>query len=364
MTLQVAIHAGQLLQPFPGGIGRYVGKLIEALPQADITPIPFAAGAPAQSIPNWVNLGFPYGRWRYEAWHRFRRPSLRVRKLDGGEPEVIHAPSLAIPPHGRLPLVVTVHDLVFLENPDCLTPRGVAFHKRGLKIAIDEAAAFVVPSAWVANRLEACGVDRARIHVAHHGVDLDGVDLAVPDKSKEEQATNLPETFVLFVGTLEPRKGVAELISALSQVRLEHPDIELVMAGPSGWGELPDLSASHVHWLGSVDDSMLDHLYRHALGLVLPSRNEGFGLPILEAMIRGCPVIASEAACLPEIVGEAGTLVPVGNVETLAKAICELTDQVHRKSLIQRGLAHAAGFTWQASAQSHAGAYSAARATL
>ncbi|MGK2956848.1 MAG: glycosyltransferase family 4 protein [Acidimicrobiales bacterium] len=391
MTIRVAVHAGQLIQPFPGGIGRYVRKLLGALPDADVSPVPFAAGPPPEPIPDWVNLGFPHGRWRYEAWHRLRRPVLDV----GPDVEVVHATSLAIPPPGKRPLVVTVHDLIFLDHPECLTPRGVAFHRRGLKIACDEASAFIVPSAWVAQRLEVCGVEASRIHVAHHGVDTfpDNSVRGSADRSPcannttrftslrlakhclypmephlsagalnsvKNESINLPDSFILFVGTIEPRKGINDLLVALDQSRRKHPELNLVIAGPAGWGEPPDFSAPHVHWLGAVEDSTLDHLYRNALGLVLPSRDEGFGLPLLEAMARGCPVISSDAACLPEVVGDAGVLVPLGDIEAISNAINNLTDTSQHRLLVERGLARAATFTWQASAKAHAGAYRAA----
>ncbi len=356
MTMQVAVHAGQLLQPFPGGIGRYVRKLLGALPDADINPIPFAAGPAPESIPNWVNLGSPRGRWRYEAWHRLRRPVLDV----GPDVEIVHATSLAIPPPGKRPLVVTVHDLIFLDHPECLTPRGVAFHRRGLKIACNEASAFIVPSVWVAQRLEAYGIEASRIHVAHHGVDTFPNNSVSSVKS---EAIDLPDSFILFVGTIEPRKGINDLLDAIDQSRRKHPELNLIIAGPAGWGEPPDFSAPHVHWLGAVEDSTLDHLYRNALGLVLPSRDEGFGLPLLEAMARGCPVISSDAACLPEIVGDAGILVPLGDIEAISNAINNLTDMDQHGLLVDRGLARAATFTWQASARAHAGAYRAALTT-
>lgn len=372
--MQVAVHAGQLLQPFPGGIGRYVTKLVEALPAAGVTPVPFAAGpAPASlsvaisssgSSPDWIDLGPPRGRWRYLVWHRLRRPVLPL----GPDIELVHAPSLAVPPAGRRPLVVTVHDLVFLDSPDCLTPRGLTFHRRGLEIARDEAAAFVVPSAWVARRLEACGVEAARVHVAHHGVDLTvsrwnrGVDPRNPSELPIN-LPSLPPSFILFVGTIEPRKRVGDLLASLERARRQHPDLHLVLAGPAGWGTPPDLSAPHVHWLGGVDDATLDHLYRRALGLILPSRDEGFGLPVLEAMARGCPVVSSDAACLPEIVGDAGDVVPLGDSEALTQAICRLRDPGHRAALVERGIRRAASFTWYASAHAHCGAYRSALGT-
>ena len=147
--MRVAVHAGQLLQPVPGGIGRYVRSLLDALPSAGVTPVPFAAG----SLPGAVDLGWPRGGLRYEAWHRLRRPVVRV------EGDLVHATSLAVPPARGRPLVVTVHDLVFLRQPEHLTARGVAFHRRGLELARRDAAAIVVPTAFGRDDLVREGFD-------------------------------------------------------------------------------------------------------------------------------------------------------------------------------------------------------------
>nr|MDQ3385247.1 glycosyltransferase [Actinomycetota bacterium] len=106
----VALHAGQLLQPVPGGIGRYVRSLLGALPAAGVEPVAFAAGPAPEDVDGpWIDLGAPRGAVRYELWHRLRRPLVRVPG------DVLHATSLAVPPAGGRPLVVTVHDLVFLR---------------------------------------------------------------------------------------------------------------------------------------------------------------------------------------------------------------------------------------------------------
>jgi len=161
----VALHAGQLLQPVPGGIGRYVRALVDALPRVGVTPVPFAAGPrPDGLVGRWTDLGRPAGGLRYELWHRLRRPAVPVPG------DVVHATSLAVPPAGGRPLVVTVHDLVFLRQPEHLTRRGVSFHRRGLDLARAEAAAVVVPTAWGREDLLREGFEPERVHVALHGV--------------------------------------------------------------------------------------------------------------------------------------------------------------------------------------------------
>lgn len=314
--MRVALHVGQLHQKVPGGIGRYVRSLLATLPAVGVDVEPFGSV-------RWPSV-------RYELWHRSRRPAVRTPG------DVVHATSLAVPPPGARPLVVTVHDLVFLHQPEHLTARGVAFHRRGLDLARRDAAAIVVPSEFGKRDLVDHGFDPARIHVAHHGVDVVPGD-AVPR-----------EDFALFVGTIEPRKGVGDLLAACQRI-----DRRLVVAGPAGWGDVPGLDAARVEVLGDVDDARLADLYRRAAVLALPSRYEGFGLPVLEAMAYGCPVVVSDAACLPEVVGDAGAIVPVGDIDALAAALASPPDG-------GPGRERAKAFTWRRSAEAHRAAYEAA----
>ena len=130
--MKVAVHAGQLLQPVPGGIGRYEAALLPRLGVAGVETVAFGAGPRpaklARAVP-WIDLGQPRGAVRYELWHRLGRPRVRL------DADLVHAPSLAIPPVGDMPLVVTVHDIAFLRLPHVSTTRGVRFHRRGLALA-------------------------------------------------------------------------------------------------------------------------------------------------------------------------------------------------------------------------------------
>ena len=370
--LTVALQAGQLDQPVPGGIGRYVEGLLRHLPEAGVAVERFAGG-----------------RWRYEAWHRFRRPVVRT----GGD--LVHAPSLAVPPPGRRPLVVTVHDLAFRTHPECFPARGRTFHERGLALARAEAAAVIVPSEATAAEVRDAGFEAARVHVAHHGIDLrpltplepPGPDfpaasmnpmqhmhphwqpaegsMSIADPGDEGGTPVLglePRSYVLFVGTVEPRKGVDVLLAAHAALRRTgRPDLRLVIAGPPGWGETPALDGPGVVAPGRIDEVTLDALYRGAAALAVPSRSEGFGLPALEAMARGCPVLASDAGALPEVLGDAGLLVPAGDADALAGALDRLlSDDALATSLGAAGHRRAAGFTWSACVAAHLVAYHAA----
>jgi glycosyltransferase involved in cell wall biosynthesis len=171
-----------------------------------------------------------------------------------------------------------------------------------------------------------------------------------------------PRSYVLFVGTVEPRKGVDVLLAAHAALRRQgRPDLRLVVAGPPGWGETPSLDGPGVVAPGRVDEATLDALYRGAAALAVPSRSEGFGLPALEAMARGCPVVASNAGALPEVVGDAGLLVPPGDPDALAAALESLlSDDSLAASLGAAAHRRAATFTWSACVAAHLAAYQAA----
>ncbi len=351
--LRVGLHVGQLLQPVPGGIGRYVERLLEHLPTAGVEVVPFSAGRPDPCPPGHVDLGRPRGRWRYETWHRLRRPKLRLGV------DVVHATSLAVPPPGDTPMVVTVHDVAFLEHPDYHTRRGHRFHLRGLALARRDAAVLVVPSAFVAAEVARQGVERDRIVVAHHGVD-DPPDVGVGDVDDALSTLAVREPFLLHVGTAEERKGTDTLLSAFSLARARHPDLELVLVSPGGWGRLEPVPGSRA--LGGVSDADLDALYRRASALVYPSRHEGFGMPVLEAMARGCPVITSTATAIPEVAGDAALLVDPEDPARLAEAIGTVAGDTNvRHRLVDAGRRRAEEFSWDASAQAHVSAYRLAR---
>lgn len=356
--MRAGLHIGQLLQPVPGGIGRYIVHLGQSLPAAGVEVVSFGAGTPNRRIRamlgETVDLGWPRGALRYEAWHRLRRPRVRLPV------DVIHAPSLAIPPTATTPLVVTVHDVAFLREPDAFTKRGLAFHERGLELAHEHARAIVTASRFARDELVRVGFERERIFLAPHGV---AVGHPEPDTVIDDRVVRagLTGPYVLAVGTVEPRKGLDILAQAMTRVRRDLPDLTLAIVGPDGWLAVDGLDVDGVVRLGTVDERTLDALYRRATLCAVPSRYEGFGLPALEAMARGCPVVASNATSLPEVVGGAGVLVPVGDISGWSHAIAEVaTDPEARRAMARAGRERSVGFSWRGSAHAHAAAYAAA----
>jgi glycosyltransferase involved in cell wall biosynthesis len=356
------MHVGQLLQPVPGGIGTYVRELVGSLPAADVELQTFAAGAqPAELAGAYTDLGFPRGALRYESWLRLRRPALPIAV------DVVHGPSLAVPPsrirgRTRAALVVTVHDVAFLRHPEYFTPRGVAFHHRGLDLARNEADIVVTPSSFTREELGREGFDLSRVVAIPHGMHAPSTPApAAITAALERLGVRTP--FVLAVGTVEPRKGLETAAAAVAAVRGTCPDLSLVVAGPTGWNSVGGLDAPHVQRVGAVDSGSLDALFAAAAMCVVPSRYEGFGLPALEAMARGCAVIASSTTSLPEVVGDAGLLVAPDDVDAWTLAITSLLSDAPQLAALQAaGRARAETFTWAGAARSHATAYAQALA--
>jgi glycosyltransferase involved in cell wall biosynthesis len=357
--MRVAIHAGQLLQPVPGGIGRYARALLDRLPGAGATVSAFAAGARPADLPAgtpWVDLGAPRGGLRYEAWHRLHRPRVRLPV------DVVHAPSLAVPPTAGA-LVVTVHDIAFLRMPETTTRRGVAFHRRGLERARRTASVIVVPSAFTGRELIAEGFDRDLIEV----VPL-GVDPPEPRSDVEIDATvaamGIRAPFVLTVGTVEPRKDLPTIVAAVERARRRVPDLSLVVVGPRGWGEVRGLDRPSVRALGDQPWSVVDALYRRATVFCLASRYEGFGLPALEAMAHGAPTLATTGSATEEFVEGAGLCFDPGDVDACSEQLERLLgDPAECERIRVAGRARAAELTWTRSARAHLPVYARAAAT-
>ncbi|MFL6144653.1 MAG: glycosyltransferase family 4 protein [Labedaea sp.] len=345
---ELVVLAEQVLAPVPGGTGRYTAELLAAL----------AGAAP----PGWTVVGVT-------AWHRsagpYRRLPLGRRALTevwarglplwpGGD--AVHAPTPLAPPRPRRGrgLVVTVHDTVPYTHPETLTPRGVAWHRAAIARATRQASAIVVPTAAVAEDLRRHAPGRAPVHVIGHGVPE--VLLREPsDAAATAGRLGLPDGYVLAVGTVEPRKGIDVLLKAMASAHA--PDLPVVIAGPVGWGGVDvaalastlGLAAGRVRVLGRITDEDLAVVLRRASVLAVPSRAEGFGLPLLEAMALGVPVVHSDVPALVEVSGGAALVTPIGDATALAGA---LRAAVADPDAANRGRARAANFTWSNAARS------------
>jgi glycosyltransferase involved in cell wall biosynthesis len=291
-------------------------------------------------------------------WHRFEAPA--VEWLTGKRYDVLHSPHpLLLPTRGAARLV-TVHDLDFLHHPE----RGRAEIRRDYaRLARDHARradGVIVPSAHVGRQVESeLGLSPERITVCPHGVP----DWRHPDRA---EAGSPAGRHLLFMGTLEPRKNVAGLLEAYRLLlgrRREVPP--LVVAGGRTEASTPWIEAmtaqpfaGHVDYRGYVGDAGREELFLGARLLVLPSFDEGFGLPVLEAMSLGVPVVAADRGALPEVAGDAALLVDPEEPESIALAMEQVLDDSRlARRLGERGLRRAAAFTWARSAELTRAAY-------
>jgi glycosyltransferase involved in cell wall biosynthesis len=372
--MRVAVNVEQLLYRAPGGIGRYTANVVSRLAEVapDVTVVPFTArhrasetveayrafGLDDAGVAGPVRLPLPRPVL-YDAWHTVGGPQLGWLSHDLGRCDLIHATSVAVPPKGRARLVVTVHDVAPLLYPEAFTGRGRWFHQRGLKAAARRADLVIAVShAGAAEILEHTAISAARLRVVPNGVDP--VDVT-PDEVRAAVAarglTSVP--YVLWVGSLEPRKNVGVLVEAFAhaveQGGLPH---RLVLAGPSGWRDddlVPPGSrarlAERLRLLGPVGQRELAALYTGADLFAFPSRHEGFGLPVLEAMAQGTPVICADIPALREVAGGAATLVPPDDIAGWAAALTAMladgSDTDARDRMTAAGRQRAAELTWE-----------------
>ncbi len=348
------------------GIGRYTRELVAALAKLDHHNeyTLFCAGdaPPAGEWPaNFrVRASNVPARWLTAGWHRLGLPL--AAEMLAGTCDLFHSPDFTLPPLKTARGVVTVHDLSFLRFPEHADPGLRTFLTRTVPRSVARAVRVLADSeSTKADLVELLGVEPEKISVVPAGVDArfrpvrDTLKLA-----QVRQRYRLPEWFILFVGTLEPRKNLSRLITAYAQMR-RHTGLphELVIAGKPGWlyeGIYEQVTkeglTENVHFIGFVADDDLPALYTLADLLAFPSLYEGFGLPPLEAMACGTPVVASNRSSLPEAVGSAGLLVDPEDIDALADALARvLGDASLRVRLADLGRAQAARFTWQSAAE-------------
>jgi glycosyltransferase involved in cell wall biosynthesis len=253
------------------------------------------------------------------------------------------------PPRERIPLVASVHDVLPLTMTSSFTRRGARMMSRGLERIRSEAAMVMVPTEVGRREFLAHGFDPARLVVVPLGVNPP--DRVTPEAQREVlELHGVERPYVLFVGTAEPRKGLDVLASAMG--RLDRPELTLVLVGQQGWGDVDLVGVRRVARLGHVPASDLRALRAGAAVCALPSRAEGFGLPVLEAMAAGTPVVTTSGTPMEEFAHGVARFVPVGDVEALAGALADVLDDpelAHQMGI--DGTERAAEFTWSRTAR-------------
>ncbi len=344
--------------PFPQDPGTYIRGLAHGFADLDdVAAVGIAARHGGATTPDG-DPGLPVRFSRlprqllYPAWQRLGQP--RAERTARGI-ELCHATTWAVPPT-RLPLVVTVHDLAFLQRPEVFTAHGNAYFRRALDAVRDRAAILITPSHDTARACEQAGIEQGRLQVVPHGTDVSPVDSARVGQVVGRHGIRGP--YVMWAGTIEPRKNVSTLLAAYALLAT-NPDVpDLVLVGPAGWGALPEIPEAvraRVHLTGHVPREELHALYAGASCFVFPSLAEGFGLPVLEAMAHGAPVVTSRGTACAEVAGDAALLVDPLDTEALAAAVLAALEDA--AALGRAGIARAAQFTWAAAARSTADAY-------
>ena len=363
MRLRVGLNVEPLFQRVPTGVGVYALGLCRALVEIGHADELVAFHAAHETTPPELEAlavdhrSFGLGRDRlYDVWMQDRRPPVQSVC---GDLDVVHSTGPAIPPPGDAALVVTVHDLAPIRFADRYPRRARSVYKRGAVITAAEAARVVCPSRSTALDVEEFyGVERERIRVVPHGVDLS--DLEIHDAEQLWARRGLVEPYVLWIGTQEQRKNVIAVLDAFARIAPRHPRLSLVLHGPNGWlgdevGEGVRHRGMHGRTVvseGFLPRSELAALYARASAFVYPSLYEGFGLPVLEAMACGTPVVTSNISALPETAGDAALLVDPLDEEALAEAIEQIIDDpTLAEDLSRRGQKRAAGFTWAEAAR-------------
>jgi glycosyltransferase involved in cell wall biosynthesis len=350
---RVAVTVEQSWHVVPGGIATATIELLRALVARDDRDLVGIAARhraepPADLVPPVPVRHFPLGRRAlYEAWQVLRMP---VVERVSGPVDVFHDAGYVVPP-SRAPLVATVHDLLFLRYPEHYTAHSLRVFQRGFHLAKRHARLVICPSEATASACAEAGVDADRVRVVPLGVRRPAPDAERNERVRARYAIDRP--YVLFCGTIEPRKNLHRVLQAFRGIG--HPDVELLLAGPRGWKEdvTEDLSAlnGRARALGFVARDDLDVLYAGAAAVVYPSLAEGFGLPVLEAMANGAPVVTSAGTATEEVVGDAGLLVDPLDVDAIAGAILRLLDdRALAAELGSAARARSSAFTWERSA--------------
>jgi glycosyltransferase involved in cell wall biosynthesis len=360
----------------PAGAGRYTLGLAAAL--ADRADVELTLMSRSDDAERWRALApgasletvAPSPRPVRLAWEQTGLP-WRLRQLSV---DVHHGPHYTMPEASSLPRVVTIHDLTFFDHPEWHRRTRVPFFRRAIRVAARHAEALVCVSASTAERLAEICPPSGPVHVVPHGVDHDRFRTDEPEPGADEAALSelgITSPYVAFVGTLEPRKDVPTLVRAFDRMCAAHPGLILVLAGGAGWGAVAvdraiaeARNSSRIMRAGYVADAAVAALLRRAAAVAYPSLEEGFGLPALEALACGTPLVTTTGSAMQEVVQGAAVLVAPGDVDGLAGALDLL---VRRDEGLPgrrtRGLAVAARHNWSASAVGHLAAYRAAIAS-
>ena len=370
VALDVSAVPGQ-----PVGAGRYVVELASVL--AGRADCRLTLLARRDDGPRWALMApgervvtvAPPRRPTRLLYEQARLGSV-VAGLDSPPVAVHHGPHYTMPRRSKVPCVVTVHDLTFFDHAEWHEASKVTWFRAAMRYSVAHAAAIICVSEMTAGRLRDILSPRCPVVVVPHGVDQARFVPGEPRPGADGEVLErlgLHRPYVLHVGTLEPRKGIADLVAAFDRLAGDQTELELVLAGGAVWKAGPVMrsvavarSRERIRRLGYVADADVPALLRRARAVVYPSLEEGFGLPALEALACGTSLVTTSGTPMAEIAGDSALLVPPGEPLALAAAI-ETAISEHASGDDSRrradGLAIASRYTWEACAEGHLAAY-------
>jgi glycosyltransferase involved in cell wall biosynthesis len=359
ISVRIGIDA-RLVFYHQAGIGQYILRLTQALAQINRDDAFVIFKSRKDKTPIVAQPNFKRQKMWTPSHHRFERLAMSL-ELAPFALDILHSPDFIPPAWTRCPSVITMHDLAFMLYPRFLTRDSARYYGQ-VDVAARQADHIIaVSESTKRDTIRLLGVPEAKITVIYEAAHP-LFELIAADGAREFVRThyNLPPEFILFVGTIEPRKNLPTLLRAFRRLRDNYKsEAVLAIAGNRGWlvEEVDQVIAelqlgNAVRFLGNVRNEELVYLYNAATLFVLPSFYEGFGLPPLEAMACGTPVIVSNVSSLPEVVGDAGLLIAPEDIEALTVAMWRvLTDDKLRRELCEKGLKRAQTFSWERAAR-------------
>lgn len=356
----------------PAGAGRYIVELAKGLSShhdIDLTLVSRRDDAARWSAivgSNRVCAVVPSARPLRLLWEQLSMPSL----IESLAPSVHHGPHYTFPERAKVPSIVTIHDMTFFDHPEWHERVKVPVFRRAISRAARNADALIAVSHDTASRLRARFGD-VKVTTIPHGVDLERFrpSRGIEDDERDRallHSLGIEGEFIAFVGTIEPRKNVPQLLRAFDRVARHAENLRLIVAGRRGWGNDAFDStlaamrhADRVVLPGFVPDEAIPALLRRASAVAYPSYVEGFGLPALEALACGAPLVTTLGSAMEEVVGDAALLVQPNDLDALTSALEALVQGDGTDALRERGPQVASQYTWTACIEAHVKLYGA-----